>query len=70
MASSAPDARAVAWFSAMLAAAQRGNFEEAANAQRELAALGWRVNRLDGPRPKERPTSHQTARRQGGGDGS
>ena len=54
MPESTPDARAVAWFSAMLSAAHRGNFEDAANAQRELATLGWRVSRLDSPGPKDR----------------
>jgi hypothetical protein len=54
MPSSTPDARAVAWFSTMLAAAQRGSFEEAAKAQHELASLGWRVSRLDTPRPEDR----------------
>jgi hypothetical protein len=61
MSESTSDARAVAWFSAMLSAAHRGNFEEAANAQRELAALGWRVNRLDAAKPKDRPQPCQAA---------
>ncbi len=40
-----PQESPVAWFAEMLLAVDRGNFEQAANAQRELARLGWRVDR-------------------------
>jgi hypothetical protein len=42
-----PDARAAAWFSAMLLAAGRGDYRDAANAQSELKDLGWRVEPVE-----------------------
>ena len=52
---STPDARAAVWFSAMLLAAHRGNYREAAAAQRQLNELGWRVERTKVPRRGPRP---------------
>ena len=48
---STPDACAAAWFSAMLLAASRGDYQEAAAAQRELRNLGWRIDRIK-PQPE------------------
>ncbi len=59
----APDARAAAWFSAMLLAASRGDYQEAAAAQRALRDLGWQVERTEAPRAGRRTK----AARQGGG---
>jgi hypothetical protein len=52
---STPDARVTAWFSAMLLAAHRGNYQEAAAAQHQLKELGWRVERIKTPRQAARP---------------
>jgi hypothetical protein len=47
---STPDAQAAAWFSEMLLAAARGEYQDAAAAQRALRDLGWRVERIKAPR--------------------
>ncbi|HZW31002.1 MAG TPA: hypothetical protein VFF52_09865 [Isosphaeraceae bacterium] len=40
-----PEDEAVNWFLTLEIAAKRGDFEGAAEAQRELDRLGWRVQR-------------------------
>jgi hypothetical protein len=40
-----PEESAIAWFCEMLLAADRGDFQRAAEAQRELARLGFVVSR-------------------------
>jgi hypothetical protein len=42
-----PEQDAIAWFAEMIMAMDRGNFEQAAQSQRELRRLGWRVDRYD-----------------------
>jgi hypothetical protein len=39
-----PEESPIAWFGEMLLAADRGDFQRAAEAQRELTRLGWIVN--------------------------
>ncbi len=43
--SARPDDSPVAWFSELIIAIERGDFSQAAHAQRELDRLGWTVNR-------------------------
>ena len=52
-----PEDEPVNWFLTLEIAADRGDFESAAEAQRELDRLGWRVQR----KPR------QTVARRGGG---
>jgi hypothetical protein len=52
-----PEESPIAWFGEMLIAIDRGDFERAAESQRELDRLGWRVTRK-----KNRSTPRQTAR--------
>ena len=40
-----PEESPIAWFGEMLLAIDRGDFERAAESQRQLDRLGWRVNR-------------------------
>ena len=40
-----PEESPIAWFMEMLLAADRGDFERAAESQRQLDRLGWRVDR-------------------------
>jgi hypothetical protein len=44
-----PEESPIAWFAELLLAIDRGNFEQAAESQRQLRRLGWRVDRF-GPR--------------------
>jgi hypothetical protein len=56
-----PEESPIAWFGEMLIAIDRGDFDRAAaESQRQLDRLGWRVTRK-----KSRPTPHQTPARQG-----
>ena len=57
-----PEESPIAWFGEMLIAIDRGDFERAAESQRQLDRLGWRVNRK-----RNRPTPRQAAAGQGGG---
>ena len=52
-----PEESPIAWFGEMLIAIDRGDFERAAESQRQLDRLGWRVTRK-----KNRPTPRQIAR--------
>jgi hypothetical protein len=40
-----PENSPIAWFGEMLLAAERGDFDRAAESQRQLFRLGWRVDR-------------------------
>jgi hypothetical protein len=40
-----PEDSPIAWFAEMILAVDRGNFEQAAESQRQLSRLGWRVDR-------------------------
>jgi hypothetical protein len=40
-----PEESPIAWFGEMLIAIDRGDFDRAAESQRQLDRLGWRVNR-------------------------
>jgi len=40
-----PEESPIAWFGEMLLAIDRGDFDRAAESQRQLDRLGWRVNR-------------------------
>jgi hypothetical protein len=40
-----PEESPIAWFGEMLIAIDRGDFERAAESQRQLDRLGWRVSR-------------------------
>jgi len=40
-----PEESPIAWFGEMLLAIDRGDFQRAAESQRQLDRLGWRVNR-------------------------
>jgi hypothetical protein len=42
-----PENDVIAWFAEMIMAVDRGNFEQAAQSQRQLRRLGWRVDRHD-----------------------
>jgi hypothetical protein len=55
-----PEDSPIAWFGEMLIAIDRGNFDQAAESQRQLDRLGWRVTRKRG-----RLTPRQQARRPG-----
>ncbi len=57
-----PEESPIAWFGEMLIAIDRGDFERAAESQRQLDRLGWRVTRKG-----SRPTPRQAARQEGGG---
>jgi len=39
----------IAWFAEMLFAVDRGDFDHAAESQRQLSRLGWRVDRRKRP---------------------
>lgn len=56
-----PEESPIAWFGEMLIAIDRGDFERAAESQRQLDRLGWRVSRK-----RSRPAHHQAAADQGG----
>ena len=56
-----PEESPIAWFGEMLIAIDRGDFERAAESQRQLDRLGWRVSRK-----RSRPMPRQTAPGQGG----
>ncbi|WP_165253828.1 hypothetical protein [Paludisphaera soli] len=53
-----PEESPILWFGEMLLAVDRGDFDRAAECQRELTRLGWRVDRR---KPRQAP------RRVGGG---
>jgi hypothetical protein len=53
-----PDESPIAWFGEMFLAIDRGDFVCAAESQRELDRLGWRVTRK-----RSRLAPHQTAAR-------
>jgi hypothetical protein len=55
-----PEEPPIAWFGEMLIAIDRGDFERAAELQRQLDRLGWRVSRR-----RSRPTPRQAARPEG-----
>lgn len=57
-----PEDSPIAWFGEMLIAIDRGDYERAAESQRQLDRLGWRVTRKKG-----RHTPRQAARQEGGG---
>jgi hypothetical protein len=40
-----PEESPIAWFGELLLAIDRGDFDRAAESQRQLARLGWRVDR-------------------------
>lgn len=40
-----PEDSPIAWFAEMILALDRGYFEQAAESQRQLSRLGWRVDR-------------------------
>ena len=54
-----PEDSPIAWFGEMLIAIERGEFDRAAESQRQLDRLGWRVtrktNRLTPRRQAARP---------------
>jgi hypothetical protein len=52
-----PEDSPIAWFGEMILAVERGDFDRAAESQRQLSRLGWRV---------DRHKSQQTARRREG----
>ena len=56
-----PEESPIAWFGEMLISIDRGDFESAAESQRQLDRLGWRVTRI-GSNSKPR----QSARRERG----
>lgn len=45
----------IAWFGEMVLADDRGDFPRAAEAQKQLTRLGWRVRRNQGTQTAERP---------------
>jgi hypothetical protein len=45
-----PEESPIAWFGEMLLAIDRGSFDRAAECQRQLSRLGWRVDRRKTPR--------------------
>ncbi len=52
-----PEDSPIAWFGEMLIAIDRGDFERAAESQRRLDCLGWRVTRERGHhKPRNGPT--------------
>lgn len=53
-----PEESSVGWFVELQLAVDRGDFERAAESQRQLDRLGWRVNRKNARR-----TSRQAAPR-------
>ncbi|MDR3618223.1 MAG: hypothetical protein P4L85_02660 [Paludisphaera borealis] len=53
-----PEESPILWFGELLLAIDRGDFDRAAECQRQLARLGWRVDRR---KPR------QAARKEGGG---
>ena len=55
-----PEDSPIAWFGDMLIAIDRGDFEHAAESQRQLDRLGWRVTRK-----RRRPTPRRQAARPG-----
>jgi hypothetical protein len=57
-----PEQSPIAWFGEMLIAIDRGDFEHAAESQRQLDRLGWRMTRK-----QSRPESRQATAGQGGG---
>ncbi|CAN5903300.1 hypothetical protein BH23PLA1_BH23PLA1_35640 [soil metagenome] len=54
-----PEDSPIAWFGEMLLAADRRDFERAAEAQRQLSRLGWTVKPA---RPRQRPQGTEAAR--------
>lgn len=54
-----PEDSPVAWFASMCLARERGDFQRAADAQRELERLGWSVCAKAPRRP------HKATRREG-----
>ena len=57
-----PEESPIAWFGEMRIAIDRGDFDRAAESQRQLDRLGWK-----GARKKSRPTSRQAAPGREGG---
>jgi hypothetical protein len=49
-----PEESPIAWFAELLLAIDRGNFEQAAESQRQLRRLGWRVDRIGPCRARDR----------------
>ena len=58
-----PEESPIAWFGEMLIAIDRGDFERAAESQRQLNRLGWRVTRKG-----SRHTPRQAAPSERGGE--